>query len=319
MADRRQAFVILAQGVEGVRISGDNFLGSHFQNRFGVMLLYFLKKHLLAKTPYLVASVLFLLAKDTEILVHVVEKLCGFPVDFYDPVIVGANTVDKKEGIRSFAALQQFHWHSLGKLFLLNPFTTLFCRFAIGVAPFLQGVERLLQGLRYHALINQTATQINYLINVLDRQGAFFFTGTTGRARPNFVFRIDTADQSRGLLGLPPNRKGLEQQIPCLDRDEAWRQGTLDSIGRALVRTAAAISTAVKIQHVFPGEILKLLDPKGFQVIQFFLGQSVAHRLDRAPVEPQEQHVEERGQHMEVFTKGQKAEEIKKRQVMHIV
>jgi hypothetical protein len=67
---------------------------------------------------------------------------------------------------------------------------------------------------------------------------------------------------------------------------------------------------------VLPGEILKYLDPEGFQVIQLIVVNPVSHRLYIAPVKAHEKYVVNGSYHMEMLAHGQKAQEEEKRYFM---
>jgi hypothetical protein len=63
----------------------------------------------------------------------------------------------------------------------------------------------------------------------------------------------------------------------------------------------------------FQVKVLQLFDAEGFQVVQFLIRDAVLHRFDVAPVDAHEEHVEQRGDHVEVFAQGQKAQRKKKK------
>ena len=81
---------------------------------------------------------------------------------------------------------------------------------AVGITAALEGLQWLLQGLRYVAVIDHAPPQIDDLVDVLDQQRAFFFTGTAGRARPDFVFGINATDQWYAVAGAAEHRIVLE-------------------------------------------------------------------------------------------------------------
>ena len=70
---------------------------------------------------------------------------------------------------------------------------------------------------------------------------------------------------------------------------------------------------------MFPGKILQLLYTERFQIIQLFVTDTVLNRFYVAPVDAHEKNVENRSDHMEVLSQGQKAEEIEKGDIVNII
>ena len=70
---------------------------------------------------------------------------------------------------------------------------------------------------------------------------------------------------------------------------------------------------------MLPGEVLQLFNAERFQIVQLFIGDAVLDRFDVAPIDAHEEHVEQRGDHVEVFAQGQKAQEEEEGQVVDVV
>jgi hypothetical protein len=104
----------------------------------------------------------------------------------------------------------------------------------------------------------------------------------------------------------------LKHQVTALDGDKPRGKGAAHGVGRAVVGAAATVGARVKIQHVLPGKILQPLDTERFQVVQLVIRDAVHHRLDVAPVDAHEEHIEQRGDHVKVFSQGRKQRKKKK-------
>ena len=109
----------------------------------------------------------------------------------------------------------------------------------------------------------------------------------------------------------------LETVVTTFDGNKARRQRAFDPVGRAAIRTASAIRTGVKIKHMFPGKIFENLHTEGFQVVQFFIGHPVAHRLDIAPLKTHEKYIKQGSNHMKMLAQGQKAQKEEKGNLMN--
>ena len=70
-------------------------------------------------------------------------------------------------------------------------------------------------------------------------------------------------------------------------------RGSFHRIGRALVRTSAAIGTGIKIKNILPGKILKLFNTKGFQIIQFFITDTISDRSDISSVKTHKKNIKQ--------------------------
>ena len=195
--------------------SNDTF-GARLNDHLGVVGLEVLEEHFLAKASHLVAGILFLFAQDAVIDPHVLhEPGCGLS-DADDAVIIGTDTVNKKQRFSWCFRIHEPDLNQFGKVLVVNPFGALLGCFPVGVTAFFQGTERFLQGLRHHAGIDHAPAQIHDLVDVLDGNRALFLTGATGGAGPDLIFAVDGADQFRAGLGFAPNRVGFEELIARL-------------------------------------------------------------------------------------------------------
>src|ERR1700757_509172 len=95
----------------------------------------------------------------------------------------------------------------------------------------------------------------------------------------------------------------LKSVIARLDGDESWRQGPSHSIGRAIIRAAAAIGTGIEVEYVLPGKILKLLHTKRLHLVQMLIANAPSHRLHGPPIQLREVDVEQGGFHVELNSK----------------
>ncbi len=190
------------------------------------------------------------------------------------------------------------------KLFVLAPVGFLLFHLAVGIAAALQRLQRLLDGLRYVAVVDQAAPQVDDLVDVFDQQRTFFFAGAAGSAGPDFVFRVNAADQGMTVVRLAEDGKMLEGVVARLGRQKSWRQRTPCRVCRTIVGTASAIGAGIEVQHVLPGEVFKFLHAEGFHLIELAFADAPAHRLHGPAIELGEEHVKQRGLDMKLNSEG---------------
>ena len=109
----------------------------------------------------------------------------------------------------------------------------------------------------------------------------------------------------------------LKGIIPALYGNKSGRKRALDPIGGAAVGASAAVSAGIKIKHMLPGKILKMLDAERFEFIQLFIGDPIPHRFYSASLKTHEKNIKNGDNHMEVLAQGQETQEKEKSDVMH--
>ena len=171
------------------------------------------------------------------------------------------------------------------EVFVLGPVGPLLLHLAVGIAAAFQRLERLLQGLRHVAVVDHAAPQVHDLVDVLDQQRAFLLAGAAGGAGPDFVFRVNAADQRLAVGGGAEHRVMLEAVIPGFDGDEPGRERPAHGVGRALVRAPAAVGAGVEIQHVLPGEVFEFLNARTISVGPALFRNAPPHRLESTAVQ----------------------------------
>ena len=185
MLDRRQSRVFIFQGVEGMRISGNDFLDPCPQNSFGVMRFDILKQHFLTEAPDLVAAVFLVLAQNSEILAGGAQQASGRPCDVLHTVIIRGNAVHKIQCLGFITVFKKLDITGFRKGFYpLRPF---FLHLAPGIAPFFQSFEGFLKRLRHHPFIHHAPPQIHNLVDVFDKNRTFGLAGPAGGAGPDFI------------------------------------------------------------------------------------------------------------------------------------
>ena len=176
----------------------------------------------------------------------------------------------------------------LRELFGFDPVGPFLLHLAEGVTAGLERFQRLLQGLRDITRIDHAAPQVNDLVDIFNQQWAFRLTGAAGGAGPDFVRRINSADQWLAIVRTAQNRVVPKAVISRFGREKSGRQGPAHRIGRALRRAPSAIGAGIEVEHVLPGEILKGLHSERLHLIQVFIGNTPSHRLQSPAVQPGE-------------------------------
>ena len=98
-------FIVVLQGVVGVRIGGDDSLDSRCLDRLGVVIAQGLEEHFFAEAANFVAAVFLRGAQDSEVLSDVGEDPGGGSPDRLHAVVVGSDAVDE---IKSVGACRRY-------------------------------------------------------------------------------------------------------------------------------------------------------------------------------------------------------------------
>jgi hypothetical protein len=184
------------QRIVGVRIGGYDALGSRGLDGVHIVIAQRHEQRLFAESAGLMPAVFFRRAQDPEIHSGRGENSRGSAPDRLHAVVVGSDTVHEVQRIRATLGVRGLDGARLRELFGLGPLSPFLLHLAVGIAAALEGLQRFLQRLGYVAVVDHAPPQIDNLVDVLDQQRAFFFTGTTGRTRPDFVFGINAAGRN---------------------------------------------------------------------------------------------------------------------------
>jgi len=144
---RRHILVIVLEGVESVRVGGNDAARTGGADCLGVMVAQRQKQRLFAESPHIVPAVALLGAEDAEIPAQTAQDACHRPSDRLRPIVVRGNAVGEEQGLQAAAVRDRDG--------PLRPVGALLLQLSKGIPAALQRFERLVEGLRRLAVVDQ--------------------------------------------------------------------------------------------------------------------------------------------------------------------
>ncbi len=123
-------------------------------------------------------------------------------------VVIGGNAVDKVEGFGALLCSEHLDRDLIGKRLSWAQSARFFSILPQGLPRFSKALQRLLERLGHHALVDHAPAQVDDLIDVFDKQRALLLAGAAGGAGPDLIFAVEGRRSGVRRCGVMSPRSG---------------------------------------------------------------------------------------------------------------